>query len=181
MAHKTHRLSMIQKIAGPSSTTYTYYNKTFDDLTDLFIFACAHGNYILVYKLLQEGEMQADSSNKMGKSALQLAIENEHFEVVKILLDQIPYEQFRDALLLAIYLNHTKIAAFILNHPTYLTFAGGFLDPLNPEAYDDAQFSADISKSHHPPAVHRSSFRSAAHSCRPIQPVAHRSSASRQR
>ena len=129
-----------------STTSRTYYNKTFEDTTDLFFFACAHGDYMLVHRLLQEGEVQADVSNKMGKSALQLAIENEHFEVVKVLLDKIPYENFRDALLLAIYLGHTNIAEFIMNHPIYLTFYGGFRDPIDPQAYDESQFSADISK-----------------------------------
>ncbi|CAF3685962.1 unnamed protein product [Adineta steineri] len=126
-----------------SSTTYTYYNRIFDDISDLFIYACTHGDYMLVYKLLQEGKVKADISNKMGKSGLQLAIENEHLEVVKILLDKIPYEQFRDALLLAIYLGHTNIANYILNHQTYRTFSGGFLDPIDPQAYDDSQFSSD--------------------------------------
>ncbi|CAF1211680.1 unnamed protein product [Adineta ricciae] len=127
-----------------SSTSRTYYNKTFEDATDLFLFACAHGDYMLVHRLLLEGEVQANVSNKMGKSALQIAIENEHFEVVKVLLDKIPYEKFRDALLLAIYLGHTNIADFIMNHPTYRTFCGGFLDPTHPQAYDDSQFSSDI-------------------------------------
>ena len=129
-----------------SSTSRTYYNKTFEDTTDLFLFACAHGDYMLVHRLLVDNEVQADVCNKMGKSALQLAIENEHFEVVKVLLDTIPYEKFRDALLLAIYLGHTNIADFIMNHPTYRTFCGGFLDPIHPQAYDDSQFSSDISK-----------------------------------
>jgi ankyrin repeat protein len=129
-----------------SSTSRTYYNKTFEDTTDLFLFACAHGDYMLVHRLLLEGEVKADVCNKMGKSALQLAIENEHFEVVKVLLDKIPYENFRDALLLAIYLGHTNIADFIMNHPTYRTFCGGFLDPTHPQAYDESQFSSDISK-----------------------------------
>jgi len=129
-----------------SSTSRTYYNKTFEDTTDLFLFACAHGDYMLVHRLLFEGEVKADVCNKMGKSALQLAIENEHFEVVKVLLDKIPYEKFRDALLLAIYLGHTNIADFIMNHPTYRTFCGGFLDPTHPQAYDDSQFSSDISE-----------------------------------
>jgi hypothetical protein len=129
-----------------SSTSYTYYNKTFDDLNDLFLYACTHGDYMLVFDLLCSGDIKANISNRMGKSALQLAIENEHLEVVKVLLDKIPYEQFRDALLLAIYLGYTTIAQFILNHQTYRTFSGGFLDPTDPQAYDDSQFSSDISK-----------------------------------
>ena len=148
MAH-SRRSSASQRGSTSSSTSRTYYNKTFDDTTDLFLFACAHGDYMLVDRLLQEGEVKADVANKMGKSALQLAIENEHFEVVKVLLHKIPYERFRDALLLAIYLGHTNIADFILNHPIYLTFYGGFRDPIDPQAYDDSQFSSDISERRH--------------------------------
>lgn len=133
-------------VSSSASNHYTYYNKTFEDITDLFLYACTHGDYILVHRLLRAGDVRADVANKMGKTALQLAIENEHFEVVTALLDTIPYERFRDALLLAIYLGHNKIAEFILNHPTYRTFEGGFLDPTSPQAYDDSQFSSDISK-----------------------------------
>ena len=131
--------------SAASSTRYAYYNRTFDDVTDLFLFACAYGDYIFVHKLIQNGEVKGDVSNKMGKSGLELAIENGHFEVVKVLLDTIPYERFRDALLLAIYLDHMDIADFVLNHQTYRTFCGGFLDPIHSKAYDDSQFSSDIS------------------------------------
>jgi len=143
---QTHRLGISHNGSVSSSTSYAYYNRTFDDITDLFLYACTHGDYMLVYSLLQSGEIKANVSNRMGKSALQLAIEKEHLEVVKVLLDTIPYEYFRDALLSAIYLGHIAIADFILNHPTYRTFSGGFLDPTNPQAYDDSQFSSDISK-----------------------------------
>lgn len=135
-----------QPTINSATTNRTYYNKTFEDNHDLFMFACAHGDYMLVDRLLSEGEVKADLSNRMGKSALQLAIENEHFEVVRVLLDKIPYEKFRDALLLAIYLGHIEIADFIMNHPVYMTFYGGFRDPIDPQAYDDSQFSSDISK-----------------------------------
>lgn len=131
--------------SGSTSTSYTYYNKTFEDTNDLFLYACSHGDYMLAHSLLEEGQANANVSNRMGKSALHLAIQNEHFEVVRVLLNKIPYEQFRDALLLAIYLGHAKIADFILNHETYRTFSGGFLDPTDPKAYDDSQFSSDIS------------------------------------
>lgn len=165
-------------VTSASSAHYTYYNKTFDDVTDLFLFACTHGDYILVYRLLNAGDVQADVANKMGKTALQLAVENEHFEVVKALLDTIPYERFRDALLLAIYLGHNKIADFILNHPTYRTFEGGFLDPSCPEAYDDSQFSSDISKILFPAASFSTSFFrcSTVDSRGSVQSVADRSS-----
>ncbi len=143
---QNHHLGTSSHGSVSSSTNYIYYNRVFDDVTDLFLYACSHGDYMLVSRLLKEGAIKSDVSNRMGKSALQLAIENEHLEVVKVLLNTIPYEQFRDALLLAIYLGYTTIADFILNHPTYRTFSGGFLDPTNPQAYDDSQFSSDISK-----------------------------------
>ena len=68
---------------------------------------------------------------------LLIELEKEHFEIVKILLD---------ALLLAIYLGYMTIANTILNHPIYRIFAGGSLDPIDPQAYDDSQFSSDINK-----------------------------------
>lgn len=144
MSKKMHRNTF--RSESDSSTGYHYYNRIFDDITDLFLYACMHGDYMLVYSLLKQGQVKADVSNRMGKSALQLAIEKEHLEVVRVLLDTIPYEQFRDAILLAIYLGHTKIADFILNHQIYRTFQDSFLDPKNPQAYDDSKFSSDISK-----------------------------------
>jgi ankyrin repeat protein len=159
-------MSKTSRTESVSSIGYTYYNRTFDDITDLFLYACTHGDYMLVYSLLKEREVKADVCNRMGKSALQLAIENEHFEVVQVLLDTIPYEQFRDALLLAIYLGHTNIADFILNHPTYRTFQGGFLDPKDPQAYDDSEFSSDVSKFlHESPLNSKVIFLSSTYPC----------------
>lgn len=142
---KSSRTRLFRQNSSTSGNGYTYYNKTFDDINDLFLFVCTHGDYMLVQRLLEQGDVKADVSNRLGKTALHLSIENEHLEVVRVLLDVTPYEKFRDALLLAIYMGHTNIAMFILEHPMYRTFSGGFLDPTDLSAYDDSQFSSEIS------------------------------------
>ena len=52
-----------------------------DDLNSLFINACENGDYITVSNLLNIlKDFNIDIINDMGKSALHLAIENEHLE-----------------------------------------------------------------------------------------------------
>ena len=86
----------------------------------------------------------------MGKTALRLAVENEHLEVVELLLNKSDSHKIRDALLLAIFMGHTSIAEAILKHPKYKIlnekkFLNGDTDSFwQTPSSDDAQFSPDI-------------------------------------
>jgi len=103
---------------------------------------------------------------------MQLAIENEHLEVsrlmifknhlqtkyfflcviiqvVTLLLDKCDQQKIREAILLAIYLGHVQIAEACILHPKFEDFnARGAFD--NEESFwatpssDDAQFAPDI-------------------------------------
>lgn len=105
---------------------------TSTDAYDEFHFACSHGDYLSVERLLQENSIDHhDISRTIGTnqlSAMVVAIEHQHIEVIKTLLDYLPYSDFREALLLAIYLDLTKIAQLIMEHETFKCLYGTFAD-----------------------------------------------------
>ena len=121
--------------------------KSFADAYDEFLFACSHGDYLSVERLLRENHIHRNSiCQTVGTSKLSpmvIAIEHQHLEVIKILLDYLPYTDFREALLLAIYLDLTKIAQLIMNHETfrcfYDTFADWQTDTVN--IFDESHFA----------------------------------------
>ncbi len=86
----------------------------------------------------------------LGRTALRLAVENEHLEVVELLLEKSDSPKIREALLLAIYRGHNQIAEVILKHPKYKVlnekkFGGGDTDSFwQTPSSDDAQFPPDI-------------------------------------
>ena len=106
--------------------------QSFTDAYDEFLFACSHGHYLSVERLLQENSIDHNdicrTIDTNQHSAMVVAIEHQHFEVIKILLDHLPYTDFREALLLAIYLDLTKIAQLIMEHETFKCFYGTFAD-----------------------------------------------------
>jgi transient receptor potential cation channel subfamily C protein 4 len=106
--------------------------KSFTDVYDEFLYACSHGDYLSVESLLEDGTISdSDISTTVGQqkfSPILTAIERNHLQVIKILLDHLPYGDFREALLLAIYLDLTKIAQLIMEHDTFKCFYGTFAD-----------------------------------------------------
>ena len=106
--------------------------KSFEDVYDEFFFACSHGDYLSVEYLLQNGSIShADISatrDDQRLSPIVVAIEHNHLAVIQILLDHLPYRDFREVLLLAIYLNLTKVAQIIMAHDTFKCFYGTFAD-----------------------------------------------------
>jgi len=122
--------------------------QSFSDAYDEFLFACSHGDYLSVERLLRNGTIsENDISRTLGQQKLSpifIAIEHNHLEVIKILLDHLPYSDFREALLLAIYLDLTKIAQFIMEHDTFKCFYGTFADWQTDtvDAFDESHFTA---------------------------------------
>ena len=121
---------------------------SFTDVYDEFLFACSHGDCLTVERLLRAGSIRrTEISIPMEQeklSAVVLAIEHNQTEVVKILLNYLPYNDFREALLLAIYLDLTKIAQLIMEHDTFKCFYGTYADWQRDtvDAYDDSHFAA---------------------------------------
>ena len=122
--------------------------KSFLDVYDEFLFACSHGDYLTVERLLHDHSIDHhDICRTIGQekfSPMVIAIEHHHLEVIKILLDHLSYSDFREALLLAIYLDLTKIAQLIMEHETFKCFYGTFADWQTDtiDTYDESHFGA---------------------------------------
>ena len=121
------------------------------NINEKFVEACENGDYVTVIRILDTiKDFNIDVTDNLGRTALRLAVENEHLEVVQVLLDKSDSPKIREALLLAIYLGHLQIAESILRHPKYkvLTdkkFRSGDTDSFwQTPSSDDAQFSPDI-------------------------------------
>jgi transient receptor potential cation channel subfamily C member 7 len=113
--------------------------------------ACENGDYPTVTKILDSlKDFNIDVTDHLGRSALRLAVEHEHLEVVQALLGKSDSQKLRESLLLAIYLGHTQIAESILKHPQYKIlnekkFVNSDTDSFwQTSSSDDAQFSPDI-------------------------------------
>lgn len=121
---------------------------SFTDVYDEFLFGCSHGDCLSVERLLRTSAIRpTDISKPMGEGKLLpivLAIEHNHAEVLKILLNHLPYDDFREALLLAIYLDLTNIAQLIMEHDTFKCFYGTFADWQidTVDSHDESHFAA---------------------------------------
>ena len=113
--------------------------------------ACANGDKHTVSSILDTiKEFNIDVTDNLGRTALRLAVANEHLDVVESLLLKSDSQKIREALLLAIFLGYTQIAECILKHPQYKIFnekkfLNGATDSFwQTPSSDDAQFSPDI-------------------------------------
>lgn len=113
--------------------------------------ACENGDYPTVKRvLLAIKDFNIEVTDNLGRTALRLAVENEHLEVVQALLTKSDSAKIREALLLAIFLGHSHIAESILKHPKYKIlnekkFLNGDSDSFwQTPGSDDAQFPPDI-------------------------------------
>ncbi|CAF0978236.1 unnamed protein product [Adineta steineri] len=119
------------------------------NITEQFVHACENGDYNTVNRILKDNpKINIDATDQLGRTAMRLAIENEHLEVVTLLLQHCDGQKMREALLLSIYLGHIQIAEACLRHPNYkrLNEKNIFKDDpfwLTPSS-DDAQFAPDI-------------------------------------
>ena len=108
--------------------------------------ACENGDYPTVTRILEGiGTFNINVTDNLGRTALRLAVENEHLEVrnrifsklnqlyinfllidackvVQALLDKCDSPIIREALLLSIYLGHNQISESILKHAKYKVF-----------------------------------------------------------
>jgi hypothetical protein len=121
------------------------------DVNERFIDACLNGDYQTVNFILDSiKDFNIDITDNLGRTALRLAVSNEHIEVVQALVAKSDSQKLREALLIAIYMGHTTIAEAILKHPKYKIFnEKKFLNSATDSFWqtpssDDAQFSPDI-------------------------------------
>ena len=120
------------------------------DLNSTFVDACSNGDYQTVLTILTSlKEFNIDVTDNLGRTALRLAVANEHVEVVLLLLAKCDASKMKEALLFAIFLGHTSIAQVILNHPQYREFnekkfVNGATDSFWQPQTENSQFSPDI-------------------------------------
>jgi transient-receptor-potential calcium channel protein len=86
-----------------------------------FLRAVELGDIPTVRKLFSNPNNHVDCNctDILGRTPLRLAVENEHLEIVELLLDRSEPRKLYEALLLAISLDHDEIAEVILKHPIY--------------------------------------------------------------
>ncbi|CAF1556535.1 unnamed protein product [Rotaria magnacalcarata] len=130
---------------------YNHMRNTEMNIDEKFVRACENGDYSTVHQILLENpKFSIDVTNQLGRTAMQLAIENEHLEVVTHLLSQCDGQKMREAILLAIYLGHVQIAETCLRHPKFKILFERRAITADEESFwhtpssDDGQFSPDI-------------------------------------
>ncbi|CAF0823158.1 unnamed protein product [Rotaria sordida] len=121
------------------------------NINEQFVHACENGDYNTVHRILEENpKFNIDVTDQLGRTAMRLAIENEHLEVVTLLLALCDGQKMREALLLAIYLGHVQIAEACLRHPKFKVLNDKKVFTGNDDSFwqtpssDDAQFAPDI-------------------------------------
>ncbi|KAL3860515.1 hypothetical protein ACJMK2_010634 [Sinanodonta woodiana] len=125
-------------------------HKTLSPLQERFIFAAEQGNIPTVQTILEENPLfNVDFYDILGRTPLRLAIENDHLEVVELLIERHTVDKIHEALLLAISSDHEQIALCILRHRRYCDIRKeskrfGKTDYFFTRASEDSQFSSEI-------------------------------------
>ncbi|XP_076002106.1 short transient receptor potential channel 6 isoform X2 [Genypterus blacodes] len=119
---------------------------------ELFLDAAEYGNIPEVRRVLELSSLNVNCVNYMGQNALQLAVANEHLEVIKLLLQKKNLARIGDALLLAISKGYVRIVEAILSHQAFADGQRLTYSPSQAETHDDffaydedgTRFSHDI-------------------------------------
>ncbi|CAG5135895.1 unnamed protein product, partial [Candidula unifasciata] len=124
--------------------------QVFVDIEEEFLHAAEFGDIPNVKRILTDyPDLNVDCIDALGRTALRLAVKNEHLEVVEVLLDKSNQHHIHEAVLQAISAGHTQIAETILKHRRYLEMWKerrklGDTDGFYKTAFPDSQFSPDI-------------------------------------
>ncbi|CAL1532323.1 unnamed protein product [Lymnaea stagnalis] len=144
----------------PGSTRYSFMSNAsqdsegskpaFVDIEEEFLHAAEFGDIPNVKRILANyADLNIDCIDALGRTALRLAVKNEHLEVVEVLLEKSNQHHIYEAVLQAISAGHTQIAETILKHRRYLEMWKerrklGDTDGFYKTAFPDSQFSPDI-------------------------------------
>uniref|UniRef100_A0A4W3IKF4 Transient receptor potential cation channel, subfamily C, member 6a n=1 Tax=Callorhinchus milii TaxID=7868 RepID=A0A4W3IKF4_CALMI len=119
-----------------------------------FLDAAEYGNIPVVRKMLEEfGSLNVNCVDFMGQNALQLAVANEHLEVIELLLKRDNLSRVGDALLLSISKGYVRIVEALLSHHAFTAGCRLTVSPSQQElqhddfyAYDEdgTRFSHDV-------------------------------------
>ncbi|KAL4234378.1 hypothetical protein ACF0H5_006025 [Mactra antiquata] len=125
-------------------------SKQLIDVEEEFLHAAEFGDIPTVRRILNENqELNVDCIDALGRTALRLAVKNEHLEVVEVLLEKSSSRHIYEAVLQAISAGHVQIAENILKHKRYLEIwkerkKFGDDDHFFKTQYEESQFSPDI-------------------------------------
>ncbi|XP_062570970.1 short transient receptor potential channel 7-like [Saccostrea cucullata] len=124
------------------------------EVEEIFIEAAEYGDFPTIKSILKEREKEqlpfsVDYTDIVGRTPLQLAVANEHLEVVELLLGHSNITNIHEALLHAISKGHEHIAESILKHPKYIELKPknkriGETDHFFNQTKEDSPFSSDI-------------------------------------
>ncbi|XP_033754245.1 short transient receptor potential channel 3-like [Pecten maximus] len=121
------------------------------DIEDEFLHAAEFGDVPTVKQLVdRNADLNVDCIDALGRTALRLAVKNEHLEVVEILLDRSSELHIQESVLQAISASHVQIAETILKHRRYLDLwndkrkLGGVDQFFSNTTLEESQFSPDI-------------------------------------
>ncbi|KAJ8303131.1 hypothetical protein KUTeg_019527 [Tegillarca granosa] len=115
-----------------------------------FIYATEFGDIPTVQRILENNaNFNVDYTDIIGRTPLQLAVGNEHLEVVDLLLERSNIANIHEALLQAISAGHENIAESILKHSKYKDVKKenkrfGETDYFFNQTKEDSPFSSDI-------------------------------------
>ncbi|XP_033739855.1 short transient receptor potential channel 3-like [Pecten maximus] len=124
-------------------------------LTDeerVYLNAASLGDVGIVRETLEEenqdGTLNANCVDYMGRNALHLAVDSEKIDVIEILLDNLSFNCIEESLLHAISKGATKIVKVISEHPNFMAGEDRFLISGVNEAFfrteEKSQFPPDI-------------------------------------
>ncbi|XP_048839417.1 short transient receptor potential channel 6-like isoform X2 [Brienomyrus brachyistius] len=154
--HRDRQILSRQSLAKVRRGPAYIFNEPYNNLSvteEHFLEAAEYGNIPLIRKMLEElPDLNVNCVDYMGQNALQLAVANEHLEVMELLLKKDNLARIGDALLLAISKGYVRIVEAILGHKA---FAGSWrltTSPSQAEMHDDffaydedgTRFSHDI-------------------------------------
>ncbi|KAK3611420.1 hypothetical protein CHS0354_027146 [Potamilus streckersoni] len=150
---KRGRFMGIAKIARSFELKKSFLSHSNEQIVDVeaeFLHAAEFGDIPTVKRLLSENvDLNIDCSDALGRTALRLAVKNEHLEVVELLLDKSSSRHVYEAVLQAISAGHIQIAECILKHKRYLELWKerrrlGDDEHFFKTQFEESQFSPDI-------------------------------------
>lgn len=86
----------------------------------VYLNAAEFGEVDVIKDLLEDPNLDVNCVDYMGRNALLLAIKNENFDLVNLLLSKLDFYAIEDALLHAISLEKNHLVKLIVDHPQYI-------------------------------------------------------------
>ncbi|XP_013417244.1 short transient receptor potential channel 3 [Lingula anatina] len=86
----------------------------------MFLNAASSGDIAMVQAMFDDKDVDVNCVDFMGRSALLLAVENEHIDVIDFMMQKANYSNMKASLLHGISKGLISVVEFILEHPCYI-------------------------------------------------------------